>query len=194
MDAFYPLEAYGELAKGIRDILYTEEQIRQRVRELGQAISDDYRGLDPLLVGVLKGVVPFMADLLRSITIPVEVDYMAISSYSSEARDRGVVRVEKDIEIPLVNRHILFVEDVIDTGLTLNYLLRTLRAHEPASLHVCTLFDKPKRRLIPVPLKYKGFDLPDRFVVGYGLDCREMYRNLPFVGLLKPEVFQPDMG
>ncbi|MCB8967862.1 MAG: hypoxanthine phosphoribosyltransferase [Chloroflexota bacterium] len=194
MDAFYPLEAYGELAKGIRDILYTEEQIRQRVRELGQAISDDYRGLDPLLVGVLKGVVPFMADLLRSITIPVEVDYMAISSYSSEARDRGVVRVEKDIEIPLVNRHILFIEDVIDTGLTLNYLLRTLRAHEPASLHVCTLFDKPKRRLIPVPLKYKGFDLPDRFVVGYGLDCREMYRNLPFVGLLKPEVFQPDMG
>ncbi|MCA9975960.1 MAG: hypoxanthine phosphoribosyltransferase [Anaerolineales bacterium] len=194
MDAFYPLEAYGELAKGIRDILYTEEQIRQRVRELGQAISDDYRGLDPLLVGVLKGVVPFMADLLRSITIPVEVDYMAISSYSSEARDRGVVRVEKDIEIPLVNRHMLFVEDVIDTGLTLNYLLRTLRAHEPASLHVCTLFDKPKRRLIPVPLKYKGFDLPDRFVVGYGLDCREMYRNLPFVGLLKPEVFQPDMG
>lgn len=186
------LTAYGELAAGISEILYTETQLQYRVREIGRAISHDYAGLTPLLVGVLKGVVPFMADLLRAITIPVQVDYMAISSYSAEARDRGVVRVEKDIEIPLGGRHILFVEDVIDTGLTLNYLLRTLRAHEPASLHVCTLFDKPRRRLIPIPLKYKGFDLPDRFVVGYGLDCRELYRNLPFVGMLKPEVFQPN--
>lgn len=192
MSKFYPPEAYGELAAGIREILYTEAQIEQRVRELGQAISHDYAGKDPLLIGVLKGVMPFMADLLRMITIPVEVDYIAISSYSAESRARGVVRLEKDVETPIEGRHILFVEDVIDTGLTLNYLLRSLRAHEPASLEVCTLFDKPRRRLIPISLKYKGFDLPDRFVVGYGLDCREKFRNLPFVGLLKPEVFQPN--
>ena len=189
---FFPLEAYGELAAGIREILYSESDIRQRVRQMGQEISKDYAGLNPLLVGVLKGVIPFMADLLRCMTIPVEVEYLAISSYSPEARDRGVVRVEKDVDVPIAGRHILFVEDVVDTGLTLNYLLRNLRAHEPASLEVCALFDKPRRRLIPVRLKYKGFDLPDRFVVGYGLDCREQYRNLPFVGVLKPEVFHPE--
>lgn len=194
MSKYYPPEAYGELAAGIREILYTEAQIEQRVRELGQAISKDYAGKNPLLIGVLKGVMPFMADLLRMITIPVEVDYMAVSSYSAESRQRGVVRLEKDVEIPIEGRHLIFVEDVVDTGLTLNYLLRSLRTHEPASLEVCALFDKPKRRLISIPLKYKGFDLPDRFVVGYGLDCREKFRNLPFVGLLKPEVFQPGEG
>ncbi len=194
MSKYYPPEAYSELAAGIREILYTEAQIEQRVRELGQAISHDYAGRNPLLIGVLKGVMPFMADLLRMITIPVEVDYMAISSYSAESRQRGVVRLEKDVEIPIEGRHLIFVEDVVDTGLTLNYLLRSLRTHEPASLEVCALFDKPKRRLISIPLKYKGFDLPDRFVVGYGLDCREKFRNLPFVGLLKPEVFQPGEG
>ncbi len=192
MSRYFPLEAYGELAEGIREVLFTEAQIEQRVREIGQAISQDYAGKTPLLIGVLKGVMPFMADLLRMITIPVEVDYMAVSSYSAESRERGVVRLEKDVEIPIAGRHIIFVEDVIDTGLTLNYLLRNLRAHEPASLEVCALFDKPRRRLIPIPLQYKGFDLPDRFVVGYGLDCREKFRNLPFVGLLKPEVFQPN--
>ncbi len=192
MSRYFPFEAYGELADGIREVLYSEAQIEQRVREIGQDISRDYAGKTPLLIGVLKGVMPFMADLLRMITIPVEVDYMAISSYSAESRERGVVRLEKDVEIPIEGRHIIFVEDVIDTGLTLSYLLRNLRTHEPASLDVCTLFDKPKRRLIPIHLTYKGFDLPDRFVVGYGLDCREKFRNLPFVGLLKPEVFQPN--
>ncbi len=192
MTQFYPLGSYQSLADGIQEILFSEVEIQERVRAIGQSISQEYAGLNPLLIGVLKGVVPFMADLLRMITIPVAVDYMAISSYSAESRDRGVVRVEKDLDIPIAGRHVLFVEDVIDTGLTLHYLLRTLRAHEPASLEVCALFDKPRRRLVSIPLKYKGFDLPDLFVVGYGLDNREMYRNLPFVGVLKPEVFQPD--
>jgi hypoxanthine phosphoribosyltransferase len=121
------------------------------------------------------------------------VDFLAVSSYSNEARNKGVVRLVKDLEIPIHNRHVLFVEDVIDTGLTLNYLLRSLRDRQPASLEVCVLFNKPGRRLIDIPLKYNGFDLPDRFVVGYGLDHQERYRNLPFIGLLKPEAFQnPD--
>jgi hypoxanthine phosphoribosyltransferase len=185
-----PLQAYGDLAAGVREILFPADVIQQRVLALGQAISADYAGCNPLLVGVLKGVLFFMADLLRAVTIPAEVDFMAVSSYTSQAREEGLVRLEKDLEIPLTGRHVLFVEDVIDTGLTLNYLLRSLRAREPASLEVCVLFDKPQRRLIDIPLKYKGFDLPARFVVGYGLDYRERYRNLPFVGLLEPGVFQ----
>ena len=178
------------LAADIREVLFTPEQIRERVSQLGALISRDYAGLNPLLVGVLKGVVFFIADLLRAISIPVEVDFIAISSYSQEARDQGFVRLVKDLDANLAGRHVLFVEDVIDTGLTLNYLLQTLQARHPASLEVCILFDKPARRLIDIPLKYKGFDLPDRFVVGYGLDYHERYRNLPFVGLLNPEVFQ----
>lgn len=186
----YALEAYGELAAGIRQVLYSAEAIEQRVLELGQEISRDYAGVNPLLVGVLKGVFIFIADLYRAITIPTEIDFIAISSYSSESRDQGVVRLVKDLEISITGRHVLFVEDMVDSGLTLNYLLRNLRSREPASLEVCTLFNKAKRRLIDVPIKYKGFDLPDRFVVGYGLDHREQYRNLPCVGLLKPEIFQ----
>lgn len=186
----YPPEAYGPLAAGISKIWIPAEEIELRVQELGQAISHDYAGRNPLLIGVLKGVLFFMADLLRAITIPVAVDFMAVSSYAPNARDHGSVRVLKDLEAPIAGRHVLFVEDVIDTGLTLNYLLRTLRAREPASLEVCVLFNKSKRRLIDIPLKYEGFDLPDRFVVGYGLDHRELYRNLPFLGLLKPQVFQ----
>jgi hypoxanthine phosphoribosyltransferase len=183
-------DAYGEMAADVSEILLSDTAIQKRVAELGRAISKDYAGSNPLLVGVLKGVVFFMADLLRSITIPVEVDFIAISSYSPETRGQGLVRLVKDLEIPIQGRHILFVEDVIDTGLTLNYILNNLRARQPASLEVCVLFDKAERRLIDIPIKYKGFDLPDRFVVGYGLDHREKYRNLPFVGLLKPEAFQ----
>jgi hypoxanthine phosphoribosyltransferase len=181
------LERYGELASNVREILISEEAIQRRVAELGKQIAGDYAGRNPLLVGVLKGVVFFMADLLRAIHMPVEVDFMAVSSYTPEARNQGVVRLVKDLEIPLLGRHVLFVEDVIDTGLTLNYLLRTLQARQPASLEVCVLFNKKQQRLIDIPLMYKGFDIPDRFVVGYGLDHREKYRNLPFVGLLKPE-------
>jgi hypoxanthine phosphoribosyltransferase len=188
-----PPEAYGELTADVREILLSGEEIERRVAEIGTRVSEDYAGRNPLLIGVLKGVVPFIADLLRVMTIPAEVDFMAVASYSPEARDRGLVRLTKDLEVPIAGRHVLFVEDVIDTGLTLSYLLRTLRARQPASLEVCVLFNKPKRRLIDVPLKYKGFDLPDRLVVGWGLDYRERYRNLPFVGLLKPEVFEEDV-
>jgi hypoxanthine phosphoribosyltransferase len=192
MSRFFPPESYGVLAEGISQILFDAQQIEERVLELGQEISRDYEGSRPLLVGVLKGVFPFMADLLRAMTIPVEVDFMAIASYNHSTREQGFVRVQKDLDEPLDGRHVLFVEDVIDTGLTLNYLLRNLKARGPASLKVCTLFEKPQRRLINIPIRYKGFDLPNKFVVGYGLDYRELYRNLPYVGLLKPEVFQPD--
>ncbi len=177
------------LSADIRQVLISEEEIRARVAEMGAAISRDYAGRDLLVVGVLKGVLFFMADLLREITIPVEVDFIAVSSYSSEIRhEKGYVRLLKDLDVPLTGRHVLFVEDVIDTGLTLSYLLRNLRTREPASLEVCVLFNKAARRLIDIPLKYKGFDLPDRFVAGYGLDYREKYRNLPFVGVLKASV------
>ena len=184
------LDNYGELAEGVREILISEEELQRRVQDIAGEISRDYAGLNPLLVGVLKGVLFFMADLLQAITIPAEIDFIAVSSYSPESRQQGVVRLVKDLEIPIEGRHVLFVEDVIDTGLTLNYILRSLRLRQPASLHVCVLFNKPDHRLIGIPLKYKGFDLPDRFVVGYGLDYRERYRNLPFIGLLKPEVFK----
>ncbi len=184
------LKEYGALGQDIQDILIPTEEIQSKVNLIGQMISRDYRGRSPLLVGVLKGVLFFMADLLRSITIPTEIDFIAVANYSVETREQGVVRLVKDLEIPIANRHILFIEDVIDTGLTLNYILQNLRARQPASLEVCVLFNKPDHRLIEIPLKYKGFDLPDRFVVGYGLDYKEKYRNLPFVGLLRPEIFR----
>jgi hypoxanthine phosphoribosyltransferase len=169
-----------ELVEGLSEILVSAEEI-----------STDYAGKYPLLVGVLKGVLVFMADLLRAITIPIEVDFMAVSTYSREARDQGYVRLIKDLETPLNGRHVLFIEDVVDTGLTLNYLLNNLQTRSPASLEVCTLFNKSRHRLIDLPIKYTGFNLPDKFFVGYGLDYRERYRNLPFVGLLSPDVMQP---
>ena len=180
----------GTLVAGIREVLISAEEVNQRVAEMGRAIDRDYAGSRPLMVGVLKGVTYFIADLLRAVTIPVEVDFMAVTSYSPESRARGVVRLVHDLEIPIAGRHVLFVEDVIDTGLTLNYMLRSLRTRGPASLEVCVLFNKPQHRLIDVPLRYKGFDLPDRFVVGFGLDHREKHRNLPFVGLLTAEALQ----
>jgi len=184
------LADYGELAEGVGEILISEEDLHNRVAEIARQVSIDYAGKNPLLVGVLKGVLFFMSDLLQGLTIHAEIDFIAVSSYSPETRQRGLVRLVKDLEVPVEGRHILFVEDVIDTGLTLNYILNNLRSRGPASLEVCVLFNKPATRLIDIPTKYKGFDLPDRFVVGYGLDYRERYRNLPFVALLKPEVFQ----
>ncbi len=182
---------YPEMAPDIQSVLISSAALQRRVAELGAAISADYAGRDPLVVGVLKGVTLFMADLLRAIRIPVEVDFLAVSNYSAGAANAsGSVRLEKDLGMPISGRHVLFVEDVVDTGLTLNYLLTTLRARQPASLEVCALFNKPFHRLIDVPLKYTGFDLPDRFVVGYGLDFHEKYRNLPCVCLLKPEVMR----
>ena len=181
------LQQWSGVGTDVREILITEAQIRAAVQRIGAEITADYAGKRPLLVGVLNGVLLFMADLLRAIRIPVDIDFMAIASYSAESRERGVVRLEKDLNTPLEGRHVLFVEDVIDTGLTLNYLLMNFQARGPASMHVCTLFDKPRRRLIEIPMRYKGFELPDKFVVGYGLDYRGLYRNLPFVGLLKAE-------
>ena len=176
-----------ELQNDIQNVFLSSEEIQRRVKEMGAQISTDFNGKNPILVGALKGVICFMADLLRHITIPVEVDFIAVSSYSNEARDQGLVRLVKDLDRPITGRHVIFVEDVIDTGLTLNYLMNNLRARQPASLDVCVLFDKSIRRLIEIPLRYKGFNLPDYFVVGYGLDYHERYRNLPFVGILKPE-------
>ena len=178
---------FSDVTEGISDILIPEEMINRRVAEIGAAISQDYRNLDPLFIGVLKGVFFFMADLLRQVTIPVSVDFIAISSYSTEARNKGFVRLVKDLETSITGRHVLFIEDVVDTGLTLNYLLQNLKSRSPASLEVCTIFNKPHHRLVDLPLKYVGFDLPDRFVVGYGLDYRERYRNLPYVALLKAQ-------
>ena len=177
------------ISRDIQQVFVSQEGLQNRVRELGQQISHDYRDKNPVLVGALKGVICFMADLMRAVTIPAEVDFIAISSYSSEARDQGVVRVVKDLDRPITGRHVIFVEDVIDTGLTLNYLMNNLKARQPASLEVCVLFNKQDRRLIDVPLKYQGFRLPDYFVVGYGLDYHERYRNLPYVGILKQRCF-----
>lgn len=175
------------LPAGIGRVLFTEAALRQRVNELGAQISRDYIGLDPLVVGVLKGVMFFMSDLLRAITVPVSVDFMAISRYQPGSGAKGPVRLTKDLEDPVEGRHVLFIEDVIDTGLTLSYLLRNLRVRDPLSLEVCALFDKPQQRIAQIPLRYRGFELPDRFVVGYGLDYREAYRHLPYVAELTPD-------
>lgn len=171
----------------ISHVVFTSEEIRGVVSRLGAEISRDYIGLDPVLIGVLSGVVLLMADLLRQITIPVTLDFMAISSYADSA-GTGTVRITKDLDHAITGRHVLFVEDVIDTGLTLDYLLRTLRTRQPASIKVCVLFDRPYRRLIDIPLDYRGLELPDTFVVGYGLDAGGYYRNLPFIGELHPKL------
>ncbi len=180
-------------ANPISDVLLTEAQLRRRVSALGAAIAADYAGLDPLLVGVLRGVIVFMADLMRAIPIPFTVDFLAISSYGAQSQP-GQVRLLKDLESNIEGRHVLFVEDMVDTGLTLHTLLRLLNERRPASLHVCTLFDKPRLRLVKLPLRYVGFELPDRYVVGYGLDYRQLYRNLPFVGALSAQVLLPNGG
>ncbi len=180
--------APNEMSRDIRRVIFSEDDLQTRVRELAAEISADYRGRNPLLVGVLRGVIFFMTDLMRAITIPASLDFMAISRYDPQQQTTGAVRLIKDLEESVENRHLIFVEDVVDTGLTLSYLLRVLKARSPASLEVCVLFDKSRHRLVDVPVKYKGFDLQDRFVVGYGLDYREGYRHLPFVGELKPEL------
>ena len=173
-------------------ILFSGAEIQTRVRELGTAISEDYQDRTPHLVGVLRGVVPFMADLARAISVPLTLDFIDISRYGPSTGMQGVVRFVKDLDDSIAGRHILFVEDVVDTGLTLNYILRTLQHRYPASLQVCTLFDRTVRRLVnDLPIAYRGFDLPDQFVVGYGLDHREHYRNLPYVAVLQPSVYLP---
>jgi hypoxanthine phosphoribosyltransferase len=176
------------LEQGVGEILIGEDDLQARIRELGAELSADYAGREVLLVGVLKGAVFFMADLMRSLTIPCEIDFMAISSYGASTDSSGVVRILKDLDINIEGRHVLVVEDIVDSGLTLSYLVRNLESREPASLEVCALLTKPSRREIDVPVRYIGFEIPNRFVIGYGLDFAERYRNLPYVGILHPEL------
>ena len=175
-----------DVEAGVGEILIGEDELQARIRALGTEISADYQGRELLLVGVLKGAVFFMADLMRRLTIPCEIDFMAISSYGDSTDSSGVVRILKDLDINIEGRHVLVVEDIIDSGLTLSYLIRNLEAREPASLEVCALLTKPERREIDVPVRYVGFPIPNRFVIGYGLDFAERYRNLPYVGVLDP--------
>jgi hypoxanthine phosphoribosyltransferase len=188
-----PEKDYDEISSVVQEIIFSQNQIQNRIREIGEMINKDYYQKEPIFIGVLKGVFFFMSDLLRSVSLSCEVDFLAVSNYSADARNRGVVRLVKDLDLTIENRHIIFVEDVIDTGLTLNYMLNNLRERSPLSLEVCVLFNKPAHRLIEIPIKYKGFDLPDRFVVGYGLDHLERYRNLPYLGLLKAEAINPSI-
>jgi hypoxanthine phosphoribosyltransferase len=179
-----------DLAADIGEVLLSEEEIAAKVAELGAMISADYAGRTLTLVSVLKGSLPFMADLMRSIELPVRIDLMEVSSYGGTATESsGLVRILKDLSASIEHEDVLIVEDIIDTGLTLNYLIRYLRGKNPASLRICTLLDKPARRLVEIPVDYVGFTIPDQFVVGYGLDFGEIYRNLRFVGVLKPEVY-----
>jgi hypoxanthine phosphoribosyltransferase len=179
-----------DLHEDIAQVLLTEEQIATRVAELGARITADYQGGPLTLVSVLKGSLPFMADLMRAIDLPLRIDLMEVSSYGgSTTESSGLVRILKDLSASIAGEDVLIVEDIIDTGLTLNYLIRYLRGKNPKSLRICTLLDKPARRLVEIPVDYIGFEIPDQFVIGYGLDYGEVYRNLRFVGVLKPEVY-----
>jgi hypoxanthine phosphoribosyltransferase len=169
----------------IGEALVLEDDLKRRVRELGEEISRDYHGKDLFLVGVLKGAVFFLSDLMRAIDVPCEVDFMAVASYGSSTDSSGVVRILKDLDATIEGRDVLIVEDIIDSGLTLSYLLRTLRAREPRSLEVCALLTKPDRRKVDLPIRYTGFEIPNEFAIGYGLDHAERYRNLPYVATLR---------
>jgi hypoxanthine phosphoribosyltransferase len=173
----------------VKEVLITSDQIEVKVREIGARITEDYKGEKPLLVGVLRGAVVIMSDLMRNIDLQCELDFMDISSYGSGTSSSGVVRILKDLEEDITDRHVLIVEDIIDTGLTLSYLMRSLHARKPASLEVCALLSKPSRRRAELDVRYLGFEVPDEFVVGYGLDYAGAYRNLPDICVLKPEVF-----
>ena len=175
----------------VGEILIEQEPLQARIAELGAEISREYEGRDLLLVGVLKGAVFFMADLMRELTIPCEIDFMAISSYGAATDSSGVVRILKDLDANIAGRDVLVVEDIIDSGLTLSYLMRSLKARKPASLEICALLTKPDRREIDVPVKFVGFEIPNKFVIGYGLDFAERYRNLPYVAVLHPDLIPP---
>jgi hypoxanthine phosphoribosyltransferase len=168
----------------VGDILVGAEDLQRRIRELGAEISRDYDGRDLLMIGVLKGAVLFMADLMRELTVPCEIDFMAVSSYGSATDSSGVVRILKDLDSSIEDRQVLLIEDIIDSGLTLHYLLRNLRARNPASLEVCALLTKPERRRVDLPVRYVGFEIPNRFAIGYGLDHAQRHRNLPYVAAL----------
>jgi hypoxanthine phosphoribosyltransferase len=177
------------LVNDIESVLYTEEQIQLKVKELGATISQDFEGRNPLVICVLKGAFIFMADLVKQMTIPLDIDFMAVSSYGQATKSSGVVKIMKDLDVPVEGRNVLIVEDIIDSGLTLSYLIDVLERRNAKSVSVVTLFDKPARRAVELEPDYKGFSLPDAFIVGYGLDYAEKYRNLPFIGVLKQEVY-----
>lgn len=176
--------------RDIKEVLISEEQLAAKVAELGARISKDYEGKKLIILGVLKGSVVFMTDLLRQITIPVEMDFMAVSSYGSGTKTSGVVKILKDLDRLIQGYHVLIVEDILDSGMTLSYLTELLRDRNPASIRIATLLDKPDRRKVDIKPDYVGFAIPDEFVVGYGLDYAELYRNLPFVGVLAPHVYE----
>jgi hypoxanthine phosphoribosyltransferase len=177
------------LADDVEEVLIPEAVLQDRIRELGRAIDAEYHDKEPLLVGILTGAFVFMSDLLRATKIASQVDFMATSSYGSSTESSGIVRILKDINQSIEGRHVIVVDDIIDTGLTMDYLLETLKARYPASLRVCALLDKKPRRLREVHIDFVGFQIPDRFVVGYGLDYAGRYRNLPYLGVLKPELY-----
>lgn len=174
----------------IAEILISEEQIRNKIAELGTQISQEYQGKHLLLVGTLKGAVPFIADLARAIALPLEIDYMAVASYGSSTVSSGIVRIIKDLEGPIDQKHILIIEDIIDSGLTLHYLVDMLKRRNPLSLRICSLLTKERERVKQMNIDYVGFSIPDKFVVGYGLDYAQRYRNLPYVGILKPTIYE----
>jgi hypoxanthine phosphoribosyltransferase len=177
------------LFSDIQEVLYSEEQIQGKIKELGELLSTDYEGKNPLVICVLKGAFIFMADLVKQIRVPLEIDFMAVSSYGQSTKSSGVVKIIKDLDVPVEGRHILIVEDIIDSGLTLSYLIDVLERRNAKTISVVALFNKPARRTVELEPDYAGYVLPDEFVVGYGLDYAEKYRNLPFIGILKPEIY-----
>ncbi len=179
----------NKMLQDIDKVLFSEEQLKEITTRIGEQISRDYEGKNLLLVSVLKGSVVFMADLMRAIKIPCRIDFMAVSSYGSGVKTSGVVKITKDLDINLEGYDLLIVEDILDSGMTLHYIIEMMRARKPASVRICTLFDKPERRVAEVHADYVGARVPDAFIVGYGLDYDQKYRNLPFVGVLKPEVY-----
>ena len=176
--------------ENVSEILLTKEQIAQKVKEIGAVLTRDYQGKELVLVGILRGSVPFFADLMREIKLPVRIDFMSVSSYGSSTKSSGVVRFSKDLDTPIEGKDVLIVEDIVDTGLTLRYLVETLKGRNAASVKTCCLLDKPERRKVDVKVDYIGFSIPDAFVVGYGLDFNQDYRNLPYIGVLKPEAYR----
>ncbi len=175
----------------VERVLFSAEEIQAKVKELGRRISEDYQGKEVWLISILKGGAFFLVDLARAITVPVAFDFFGISSYA-ERRHTGVVRITKDLDQSIEGLHVLLVEDIVDTGLTLNYILRNLRARNPASLRTCVLLDRPHRRIVDLHIDYRGFEMPDVFAVGYGLDWQQKYRNLPYIGALRPELYERD--
>ena len=173
----------------IQEVLFDKEHIAKRVQDLGRVICRDYKGKDLVLVGILKGGVPFLADLIRAIDLPLEYDLMAVSSYGASTKSSGAVKILKDLDMGIENRDVIIVEDIIDTGLTLHYLLENLRSRRPSSLKVATMLDKPSQRKMQIQPDYNGFEIPNVFVVGYGLDYAGKYRNLPYIGILKEEIY-----